>query len=56
VEKALKQALADLGERDAPEFARSGDQERYAAALRKAIALVTQWDSTANEPAGDADR
>lgn len=56
VEKALKQALADLGERDVPEFARSGDQERYAAALRKAIALVAQRDFAANEPAGDADR
>jgi hypothetical protein len=56
VEKALKQALADLGERDVPEFARSGDRERYATALRKAIALATRWDSAANEPAGDADR
>ncbi len=52
-EKALKQALADLDERDVPGFARSGDQERYAGAVRKAIELVAPRGSAANEPAGE---
>jgi hypothetical protein len=36
-ETALKQALAELGETNVPEFARSRDVQRYAAALREAI-------------------
>jgi len=36
-EDALKRALADLGERNIPEFARSGSLGRYAAALKTAI-------------------
>jgi len=36
-ERALKQALAELGETNVVEFARSRDLERYAAALLGAI-------------------
>jgi hypothetical protein len=35
VETALKQGLAELGETNVPEFARSRDPERYASALRE---------------------
>ena len=36
-EDALKRALADLGERNIPEFARSESVDRYATALKRAI-------------------
>jgi hypothetical protein len=48
----LKQALVERRERDVAEFARSGDQERYAAALRTALNIVGQRDCAANKPPG----
>jgi hypothetical protein len=44
-EEALKQALAELGETNVPEFARSRDVQRYAAALREAIRSAERRDS-----------
>ena len=51
-EMVLKQALVERRERDVAEFARSGDQERYAAALRTALNIVGQRDCAANKPPG----